>query len=90
MKIEVSRAKRGENFWKTLHIAPNSSKFRSDYLFSFQNRRDYLFPVFLKAFMGFIFAWGKFFMKKAKLRKTRKLHLRKNFTQAKIPRLQYL
>ena len=52
LKIEVSRAKRAEFFWKTLHFfcfPPNSSKFRSDYLFSFQNRTDYSFPVFLRS-----------------------------------------
>ena len=30
-KVEVSRAKRAENFLKTLHFSPNSSKLRSDY-----------------------------------------------------------
>ena len=45
----VSRAKRAKTFLKTLHFSPNSSKFRSDYLFSFQNKTDYLFPVFLRS-----------------------------------------
>ena len=49
LKIEVSRAKRADIFLKTLHFSPNSSKFRSDYLFSFQNRTHYLFPVFLRS-----------------------------------------
>ena len=33
-------------FWKILHFLPNSSKLRSEYLFSFQKRTDYLFPIF--------------------------------------------
>ena len=47
-KIEnkLSRAKRADNFWKNLHFSPYSSKLRSDYLFSFQKRTDYLYPAF--------------------------------------------
>ena len=34
---------------KLCTFPPNSSKLRSDYLFSFQKRTDYLFPVFLRS-----------------------------------------
>ena len=36
-------------FWKLCTFPPKSSKFRSDYLFSFQKRKDYLFPGFLRS-----------------------------------------
>ena len=49
IKIELLRAKRAEKFGKFCTFPPNSSKFRSDYLFSFQERADYLFPVFLRS-----------------------------------------
>ena len=36
-------------FGKLCTFPPKSSKFRSDYLFSFQKRTDYLFPGFLRS-----------------------------------------
>ena len=49
IKIEWSRAKRAEIFWGKMHFSPNSSKLRSDYLFSYQKRTEYLFPAFKRS-----------------------------------------
>ena len=48
-QIEVSRAKRAENFGKVCTFSLNSSKLRSNYLFSFQKRTNYLFPAFSRS-----------------------------------------
>ena len=49
LKIDLLRAKRAEIFGKLCTFPPKSSKFRSDYLFSFQKRTDNLFPGFLRS-----------------------------------------
>ena len=49
-RIELSRAKRAIFFGgKFCTFPPNSSKLRSDYLFSFQKRTNYLFPAFSRS-----------------------------------------
>ena len=42
-------SKASGNFWKILRFPPNSSKLRSDYLFSFQKRTNDLFPAFSRS-----------------------------------------
>ena len=51
-KIELARPKASSErnfFGKFCTFPPNSSKFMSVYLFSFQKRADYLFPAFLRS-----------------------------------------
>ena len=44
IKIELSRAKR-----KICTFSPNSNNVRSDYLFSYQKKKDFLFPAFSRS-----------------------------------------
>ena len=50
-KLKLNCRERSERnmFEKMCTFPPNSSKLRSDYLFSFQKRTDYLFPVFSRS-----------------------------------------
>ena len=47
-KLKLNYRERSERkiFGKFCTFPPNSSKLRSDYLFSFQKRTNYLFPAF--------------------------------------------
>ena len=45
--LKLNRRERSER--KILHFSPNSSKLRSDYLFSFQKKTNYLFPSFSRS-----------------------------------------
>ena len=48
-KLKCRERSERKIFGKLCTFPPNCSKFRSDYLFSFQNRTGYLFPVFLRS-----------------------------------------